>query len=60
MPNTFTKNSIFDFDNRLIFPKEQITGGIELEPLLAIRRRKAKRYPLGSSDVTGVMDIKPK
>ncbi|XKL60897.1 hypothetical protein PGB90_007954 [Kerria lacca] len=38
---------------------EQITGGIELEPLLAIRRRRAKRWPLISTDVTGVLDIKP-
>ncbi|XP_065212303.1 uncharacterized protein LOC135839948 isoform X3 [Planococcus citri] len=68
--NTFRRLGSHPQDNKDLYEKfphideairlEQITGGIELEPLLAIRRRKAKRYPLGTSDVTGIMDIKPK
>ncbi|XP_065212302.1 uncharacterized protein LOC135839948 isoform X2 [Planococcus citri] len=67
--NTFRRLGSHPQDNKDLYEKfphideairlEQITGGIELEPLLAIRRRKAKRYPLGTSDVTGIMDIKP-
>ena len=49
------------FFNTYLSPlQEELTGGIELEPLLAIRRRKAKKYPLSTTDVTGPLDIKPK
>lgn len=37
-----------------------ITGGMELAPLLAARRRHDNKYPLHSSDVTKIYDPKSK
>lgn len=37
-----------------------ITGGMELAPLLASRRRHNNKYPLHSSDVTKIYDPKSK
>nr|XP_018907115.1 PREDICTED: uncharacterized protein LOC109037079 isoform X1 [Bemisia tabaci] len=39
--------------------EELITGGVELVPLLAKRQRIAARWPLCSSDITRIQEIRP-
>lgn len=37
-----------------------MTGGVELAPLLALRRRQEMKWPLHTSDVTKIYDPKSK
>jgi len=37
-----------------------MTGGVELAPLLAARRRQESKWPLHTSDVTKIYDPKSK
>lgn len=40
--------------------QEVVTGGVELAPLLAAKRRQGSNWPLNTSDVTKVHDPKSK
>lgn len=40
--------------------QEEVTGGVELAPLLAAKRRHGSNWPLHTSDVTKIYDPKSK